>query len=275
MKMKISLHKKDSHPLMDLNYLNNELIKDKLLHKIIYFDELDSTNNYAKRNALETDTLIITSYQTNGRGRFNRIWETSRGKNLTFSLVKHFKLGIDEIHLINFYSSYILSYTLKQYLISFGHLEISLKWPNDILLNGKKIAGFLSDVKDLKGDLKKFIIGIGININQKEFNSDIIYKATSLSTETNVETSVEFVLIDFIKNFYSQLYYLNMRDALMQNWIMNSKIMGKKVNFKMVDDDIEKEATVIDIDQDGALSLMFSDGNKSKFYSGEISLIYN
>lgn len=260
---------------MNLNFLNKELAKDKLLHKIIYFDELDSTNNYAKRNALENDTLILTSYQTNGIGRFNKTWETCRGKNLTFSLVKNFKLGIDEIHLINFYSSYILCQILKQYLIPFQNLEISLKWPNDILLNGKKIAGLLLDVKNLKNNLKKFIIGIGININQKEFSSDIIYKATSLSIETNIETTLESILIDFIKNFYDQLYYLKMREALIQNWIMNSKIMGRKVNFKMVDDDIEKEATVINIDYDGGLRLMFSDGDKSKFYSGEISLIYN
>lgn len=262
---------------MDLNLLNSELTKENLLSKIIYFDELESTNKYAKENNITDDTLIITSHQTNGTGRFGRIWKSVPGKNLTFTIVKSFKIGIDEIHLVNFYSSYILCETLKNLTSnnnSITDFEVTLKWPNDIILNRKKVAGFLLDVRDLKKELKKFIIGIGINVNQEAFHEDINLKATSLLLEFKTEVNPEELLILFIKNFYDRLFLLNNKNVLMKYWNENSNIEGKKIRFKKVEDDTEQDATVICIDDDGGLKMKLNDDKVKKYYSGEISLIY-
>lgn len=258
---------------MDLNLLNDKLVNKNSLSKIIYFEKLDSTNVYAKQNNLDDNTLVITSYQANGIGRFNRLWKSTPHDNLTFSLIKYFRLGIEEIHFVNFYSSYILCNMLKFEISHYKNIEISLKWPNDILLNGKKIAGILLDVSHLKKDYKKFIIGIGINVNQKDFSSDIMHKATSLSNEIDFEISLEQLLIRFIENFYSRLNFIDSKEELMKLWILDSHIKGKKVNFKKVEDDTEQEAVIMNLDNDGGLQMKFNNGNISKFYSGEINFI--
>ncbi len=260
---------------MNLNLLNEELVRENMLSEIIYFDETDSTNNYSKKSNLGNNTLVLTSSQPGGTGRFGRPWYSSPGKNLTFSLIKFFNLQIDEIHLVNFYSSYILCMTLKEFIKKNKDCEVTLKWPNDILLNRKKLAGFLLDVKDLKNDSKKFIIGAGININQENFPDDIKSKATSLLLEIKTEIRKEELLIAFIKNFYGKLYLIENKNELMRQWNNNSKIEGKKINFKKSDDDKERAATVIGIDNDGGLNVKFDDGKKSRFYSGEISIVYD
>jgi BirA family transcriptional regulator, biotin operon repressor / biotin---[acetyl-CoA-carboxylase] ligase len=259
---------------MNLDLLNEELIKENLLSKIIYFDELGSTNDFAKRSNPDSNTLVITSYQTNGTGRFGRPWQTVPGKNLTFTLIKSFEIGIDEIHLVNFYSSYILCETLKNFTVSQSNTGVNLKWPNDIMFNTKKVAGFLLDVKDLKSVLKKFIIGTGININQEIFPEELTNKATSMLLETKTEINPELLLIHFIKNFYQNLFLTENKKELMNKWNLNSQIEGKKIRFKKLEDGLEQPATALWINDDGALKVKFDDGKESKFYSGEISIVY-
>jgi BirA family biotin operon repressor/biotin-[acetyl-CoA-carboxylase] ligase len=260
---------------MNIEILKSELINDNYLKDIIYFEELDSTNKYAKINNLSNDTLLITSNQTNGSGRFNRKWYTVPFKDLTFSLIKSVNIGIDEVHLINFYSSYVLYISLGEYLSDYKDIEISLKWPNDIILNRKKIAGIILDVKDLKKNLKKFIIGVGINVNNLEFPDDLTLKATSLMNEIKSEINIEIVLIRFIKNFYEKFYLIKNRNELMKNWLANARIIGERISFRKFEDDEDQSVTVLDIDTDGGLKVKFENNAIKKFYSGEISIVYD
>ena len=259
---------------MNTEFIRSELLNGEILKDIIYFEEIDSTNEYAKKNNTESDTIIITTHQTKGKGRFNRQWKTSYSKDLTFSIVKSFKIRIDEIHLVNFYSSYNLLTTLKNYFSKTTGLEFSLKWPNDVLLNRKKIAGLLLDVKDLNSEIKKFIIGIGINCNGYFIPDELKIKATSLLKETNIEVIREDLLVLFVRSFYENLFLLNNKNELMQRWKENSGTMKSKVSFRKLEDDKEQAVTVIDIDPDGGLIVKTDDGKISKYYSGEISLSY-
>jgi len=257
--------------------LKSLLVNKNLLNDLVYFEELDSTNAYSKKNNLFDNTLVITSHQTGGTGRFGRTWRSSKNKNLTFTLIKCFKVRVDEIHLINFYSSYILFLTLKNFLEEYREkkdFDITLKWPNDILLNRRKVAGILLDVKDVKQKIKKFIIGIGLNVNQEKFSEDISLKATSLSNETKILIDPEKLLTLFINYFYNNLNLITQKEKLMKLWIQNSKIKGKQIEFKQLEDDKEKKATVISIDSDGGLKVKFNDGQIAKFFSGEIRMVY-
>ena len=259
---------------MNIDILRSELIDKEIIRDIVYFEELESTNEYAKKNNTHSDTLIITSHQTNGKGRFNRQWKTSHSKDLTFSIVKSFNIRVDEIHLVNFYTSFILLNTLKKYFLKSSGLDFSLKWPNDILLNRKKIAGLLLDVKDLNSEIKKFIIGIGINCNGDTIPEELEVKATSLLKETNSEINRENFLVLFVTGFYENLFLLKNKNSLMQKWKENSGTISSKVSFRKVDDDEELPVTVTDIDPDGALIVKTEDGKIMKYYSGEISLRY-
>jgi len=260
--------------MMNLKLLNNLLVSEKLLRELIYFEEIDSTNSYSKKKNQEDNTLVITSHQTAGTGRFGRSWYSSKNKNLTFTLIKCFKIGVDEIHLVNFYSSYILFLTLKIFLEEFKVLDIILKWPNDILINRKKVAGILLEVKDLNYELKKFIIGFGLNVNQEKFSEDISDKATSLINETKTEINREKLLTLFVNLFYDNLNLLSEKSDLINLWIESSKIKGKVIEFKQFEDDKEKKATIINIDSDGGLRVKFQDGQIVKFFSGEIRMLY-
>lgn len=259
---------------MNIRTLQNEIINVRMLKDIIYFEEIASTNEYAKKNNTESDTLIITSHQTDGKGRFNRQWKTTPSKDLTFSIIKSFKITIDEIHLINFYSSYILLSALKNYFGESVELKFSLKWPNDILLNSRKVAGLLLDVKDLHCEIKKFIIGIGVNVNGAGYEEELKAKATSLLNETNKSAEIENLLILIVKKFYDNLYLLKNKNELMNSWTAHTDIIGKKIRFRKVSDDEELSVTVLDIDTDGGLKVLSCEGKITKYYSGEITMNY-
>jgi BirA family biotin operon repressor/biotin-[acetyl-CoA-carboxylase] ligase len=259
---------------VNVELLNKELVKETLLNYVVHFEEMDSTNKYAKENNLPPNGIVITSHQKYGKGRFGRKWLTAHDEDLTFSLVKKFKISVDNIHLVNFYTSYILSESLKQFLSSHNNIHVHLKWPNDVLLNKKKICGILLDVSGLNEAEKSFIIGIGLNVNKTEIPEDIAHKATSLANETNTIHSIEELLILFIQNFYANLHLIQLRSELMNLWKKNSELVGKKVKFLVVADSSEVEAKIADIEEDGSLKVVLSDGDIKNFYSGEITFVY-
>lgn len=235
---------------------------------------MDSTNKYAKENNLPADGIVITSNQKDGKGRFGRKWIAAGNEDLTFSLVKKFKISVDNIHLVNFYTSYILAETLKSLLAEHKDVRINLKWPNDVLLNKKKICGILLDVSGLNSEDKNFIIGIGLNVNKSEIPEDISHKATSLANETKISHSIEEILVSFVRNFYTHLHLIELRSELMSLWKENSQLVGKRVKFLIVADSKEEEAVISDIGEDGALHAVLSNGEKKNFYSGEITFVY-
>lgn len=259
---------------MDAELLNRELVNESLLNYVVYFEKLDSTNKYAKENNLPPDGIVITSFQTEGKGRFGRKWIAAHDEDLTFTLVKKFKISVDNIHLVNFYTSYILSETLKKILSPHKNVHIHLKWPNDVLLNKKKICGILLDVSELSNEEKNFIIGIGLNVNKKNIPEDIAHKATSLANATNAEHNIEEILISFVRNFYAKLHLIDIRSELMAAWKLNSELIGKKVKFLIVADSHEEEAEILDINEDGSLKVKLSNDEVKSFYSGEITFVY-
>lgn len=259
---------------MDVELLNKELVRESLLSYVIHFEEMDSTNKYAKENNLPPDGIVITSHQKDGKGRFGRKWMAAHDEDLTFSLVKKFKISVDNIHLVNFYTSYILSETLKQLLSPHKDVHLHLKWPNDVLLNKKKICGILLDVSGLNEPEKGFIIGIGLNVNKMQIPEDISHKATSLANETKTLHQIEQILISFTRNFYANLHLIEKRGELMALWKKNSELVGKKVKFLIISDSKEVEAKIADIAEDGSLKVVLENGDIKNFYSGEITFVY-
>ncbi|MGH2575257.1 MAG: biotin--[acetyl-CoA-carboxylase] ligase, partial [Ignavibacteria bacterium] len=155
--------------LINPEILNSELINKTFIEKIYYFNEIDSTNEYAKKIKDEDNILIVSEYQTSGRGRFNRIWESEKGKNLTFTIKKKFNLENKYLQIVNFYFIYFLLDAVEKFIIDNLNLrpDLEIKWPNDILLSGKKLCGLL-----IESNQKNFYVGIGLNVNQEKFNPE-------------------------------------------------------------------------------------------------------
>lgn len=257
-------------------------VKESLLQTglkdILYFPQLHSTNKYAKENNLQSDNLVITSNQYEGRGRFDRIWESIENNNLTFTIVKSLKLKKKEIFIVNFYISYTTMKAIKDIFPEYMHKLFSLKWPNDLMINGKKFAGILSEVQNLNSEEKNFIMGVGINVNQKEFSDVIIHKATSLRLETGIIFELEELLLRIVREFYANLSLLKNPAELLDIWKKNSFLMDKEVRFRKTLDNTEISGKVLDITEDGGIKIESAEEFNTKkitvYYTGEISFIY-
>lgn len=246
------------------------------INKVYYFPEIESTNLFAKTSKLDEDSLVITDYQVSGKGRFGRIWKSTPGLNLCFTLVKKLSLNVDEIQLLNLYTSYSLICVLR-HLFPKLEKKLILKWPNDILLNNKKICGVLIEVQNLKNKNKKFLIGIGLNVNQSDFPEDIASKASSIKKESKLTTDIsrESILKNFVNFFYENLSLIKDRQALINSWMASSAIVDKKIKFKQHEDGLEQTGIAKGLDNDCGLIIEFPGKIRKTFYSGEISLLYD
>jgi len=171
-------------------------------HKIIYLDSVTSTNDYLKNiadNNIEEGTVVIAETQTDGRGRNGKKWISPKGKGLTFSILLYPKIKLNQVLIF----SYIPVIVLTKVLIQQFNLFASIKWPNDVYVNNKKIAGILSESVIYKKSLKYFIAGIGINLNQNlnDFSDELQEVASSLRIILKKNIDKEFFLFNFLKEF--------------------------------------------------------------------------
>ncbi|MDD3113740.1 MAG: biotin--[acetyl-CoA-carboxylase] ligase [Candidatus Izemoplasmatales bacterium] len=158
------------------------------------FSTLDSTNDYLKQNYLflPDHTICQALAQTKGRGRRGTSWESEAGKNLLFSVL--FKEYLDPIQLMRLAGSTLLE------ILAEKEIQAIFKMPNDIWVNGKKIAGLL--IESIYGETcEATILGIGLNVNQRSF---VTQNATSVWLETNTETKIEDWLARFLKEFINE-----------------------------------------------------------------------
>lgn len=167
--------------------------------KIIKLNAIDSTNSFlkdlAQNSTLKCFTTVVTNNQQKGRGQMNSTWLSEPFKNLTFStLIANIQINIDKARYINFAASLAIFDVLKSYSIK----ELSIKWPNDILSENKKICGVLIENTFVGNKIKNSIIGIGLNVNQTNFNE--LTNVTSIKCETNKEANLNELLDDLLKN---------------------------------------------------------------------------
>ncbi|MDX8338362.1 biotin--[acetyl-CoA-carboxylase] ligase [Draconibacterium sp. IB214405] len=163
---------------------------------IILLSEVDSTNNYAKQLVAEkaaSGTVVLAQYQQNGRGQVGNFWESEAGKNLLFSLILYpvfLEAGKQ------FYISKVVSLALVEVLSEYLD-DVKIKWPNDIYVGVKKIAGILIE-NTMKGNsLDSSVIGVGMNINQEKFVSDAP-NPVSMKQLLGKEISKETILKSFL-----------------------------------------------------------------------------
>jgi BirA family biotin operon repressor/biotin-[acetyl-CoA-carboxylase] ligase len=172
----------------------------------LHLSEVSSTNDVAKQlaeeNLVKQGYVITTDYQNKGRGQGGSGWESERGKNIICSLVLNSNISIDFQLYLNISMCLAVYDLVKQYCIG---ADVSIKWPNDVYVNDKKVAGILIENSVQGAVIKQSIVGIGVNINQVEFDST---KATSLSAITGSTYELEEcirVLLHQLEYRYHQL----------------------------------------------------------------------
>ena len=167
--------------------------------RIIKLNAIDSTNSYMRRLSseenLEDYTIVTAKHQTQGRGQMGTVWSSENSKNLMFSVFKDTsKFHVEYPFLISMVTSLAILKTLQ----SFSITKLTIKWPNDILSEDKKICGILIENVIKQNSLSNTIIGIGLNVNQTGF--DHLPKASSLKLITGNVFDLEEVLVETIKN---------------------------------------------------------------------------
>lgn len=166
-----------------------------------HLNEVNSTNSYAKEHIknIKNKTVIYTSHQTCGRGRFNRTWVDLGNENLFLSFVLKPSKDLKPVYSnLTQYTALKLAKTFEEY-----NIKPQIKWPNDILIEGKKISGILAESVMSEGKLKGLIIGVGLNLNAKEEDFSQIDKVvTALNLETKTPIDKDIFLNKFCKNFF-------------------------------------------------------------------------
>ncbi len=234
------------------------------MKKIIEFTTLPSTNLYLRENyqQLPDKTVIVANHQTAGRGRLSRVWEDS--DDLLFSMLLKEQLPPNIANL-----SLLVAASLYKTLNKIVN-NVTIKWPNDILVHNKKISGILLESIVIGEQVECIIIGVGINVNTIRMNPSIASKATSIFLETNHKTDKKTLLKSFLKEFEKdyRLYCAEKSDYL-QICKLHSSVIGKQVS--VVIDNQQKKALVQDILDNGSILLLVDD-QQIQLNSGEITL---
>ncbi|MBI1977754.1 MAG: biotin--[acetyl-CoA-carboxylase] ligase [Candidatus Omnitrophica bacterium] len=149
--------------------------------RILHYKTLDSTNDLAlefAREGASEGTVIVTEYQKHGRGRFRRKWFSPRGKGLLFSIILRPNLEASSVSILTHLAAKSVQKVLKEVF----HLPAKLKRPNDLLVNGKKICGILTEASGQGRAIKYVVVGIGLNVSAGK--KDLLRMATSILAET-------------------------------------------------------------------------------------------
>ena len=240
--------------------------------KIVYFKTIDSTNNIAKKTDCTEGTVFIAETQTQGRGRLGRNWTSEKNSGIYMSIVLTPKIPYEHISRITL----VTGLAVCDVLTEIYKLPFKIKWPNDIVIEGKKVCGILVEgIIDI--DNVKVINGIGINVNNKNFIDDLKNKATSLYILTKKKNDRTKILNRFFEVF--EKYY----NEFLNNGITN--ILNKYTELcvtlnrevTIVENNKETNATAEGITPDGELIIKKQDGTTQSINSGEVSVkgIYN
>lgn len=230
---------------------------------IIHIDETDSTNQWLKEhiNDFEQPTVVLTEYQTAGRGCGTNKWESERGKNLLFSILIH-PYGVRAHRQFRF--SMAISLAICKALGQ--HIgDLSIKWPNDIYWRNGKIAGILIENTLVGKSVKDCIIGIGLNINQREFHSNAP-NPVSMWQICEEETDRESILQDILRYFEEYMGKYNKEEYL-------SMLYRRKGYFPYADKDGAFMAEIVDVEDDGHLVLNDDNGQQRRYAFKEIRFI--
>jgi BirA family transcriptional regulator, biotin operon repressor / biotin---[acetyl-CoA-carboxylase] ligase len=251
------------------------LRKERLIGwEILFLPEVDSTNrkghDLARQGARE-GTVVMADSQSRGRGRLGRSWESPAGLNVYSSFILRPPIAASTAPQVTL----LAGVAAARALAGASGLDIRIKWPNDIFVNGRKLAGILAEM-EAEGPRTKFIIlGVGVNVNwrKEDLSPDLRASATSLLVESGREISRVAVaerLFQELEEEYLRFLREGFSPRLREEWDRFSWINEKKVTVMGPDGEISGRA--LGLDGDGALLLMDEEGQTRRFIAGDVSL---
>jgi BirA family biotin operon repressor/biotin-[acetyl-CoA-carboxylase] ligase len=231
------------------------------------FSKLTSTNDYVKLQCHQGIHICISEQQTMGRGRFERQWHSPFGDNLYLSIQKQLNLNFTQLSGL----SLVISLAVLKGLERLGILTsaFAIKWPNDILLEGKKLAGILIELAGEVGGKPRAVIGLGMNVNMVDADIDRSWHSLKHFCQRDVDRNqLAIVLIGSIVEAVQQFEQHGF-DVFYEQWQQYDAMKDKSVTLNLYDKKIN--GICRGIDEQGNLLLQQNDGVLQKYQAGEVS----
>ena len=241
------------------------------LNKKLHFDSLNSTNEtlnqLSKKIELQNGFYITADYQKSGKCQNNDKWDSNPQENLLISIFLNLDLNIENSFMLNQLASLAVLDTLEQFL----EQKIEIKWPNDVYIEDKKISGILINNIVKGGIINSSVIGIGINVNQTNFNKKYIATSLKLLNKKDFELNeIEKVLMKNIKK-QSMILFDEKLSLLSSRY--NNHLYRKDLDSLFILNKKRIYAKVIEVNQNGKIKLMFGDGGVNEFSQSEVKLL--
>lgn len=249
--------------------------------KVYYYDVTGSTNNDAKRCGEEGDphgTVVVADIQNAGKGRRGRGWQTLSGTALAFTILLRPEFAPDKASMITLVMALSVAEAVEEALEGAKDAVTTIKWPNDIVLNKKKICGMLTEMTMTPemGEIQYIVVGAGINVNNaspEEFSEEIRKTATSLRIETGRQVGraglLEIILLKFEENYATFLKTLDL-SGLKEAYQGHLQGVGSEV--RVLDPAGEYTGISHGINDKGELIVEKENGEKVQVYAGEVSV---
>ncbi len=254
-------------------FLSTILKGGRIGHSLVFFSEVDSTNTIAFQLAVKgapEGTIVVADRQTKGKGRMHRVWQSPPGCNIYTSIVLRPKIAPAIAPQITLLAGVAVADVLSAWFKE----GVTLKWPNDVLLRGRKISGILTEMKTSSAGVDFVIVGIGINVNMSYAQMDGL--SHGLATSMMIESAGEIPRSEVIAGLCKGLagLYTGFLDhgfePVKKRWLRYCDMIGKPVQIAFKDD--IQNGQVTGLDDDGALIIMNGSGKRQRILAGDASI---
>ncbi len=248
----------------------------RLFKRVLLFPKLDSTNAYLMKLAEQGEpegTVVLAEEQTAGRGRLGRTWKAPPGTSILISVLLRPKASLIDSSKLSLVAALAVGHTLREVLV----LSSTVKWPNDVLINGRKVCGILAEAPTSAGvgSTPALVLGIGLNVNQErqDFPSEIRDQATSLRLETGREQRRQPLILSLLGSL-EELYTAFIQKGFspfLEELRSSSAVLGRRVAVQVGTYTVE--GTADDLDDEGRLLMRLDTGSLTILNSGEVTSI--
>lgn len=263
--------------IQEPDILSENEIKSRLQTKwagnrICYFDLTDSTNQQARllaEQGAEHGTVVVADRQTAGRGRRGRQWDSPPGTNIYFTLLLRPEFHPSKASMLTI----LMALAVAKGIEETGVEGVSIKWPNDVLLNGRKVCGILTEMSAEPDGINHVVIGTGINTGPYTFPEELQDKATAIANETGRKVNRAELLQKVLQQFetvYEEFCRIGNLSYLIADY--EKRLVNKDREVKVLDPKGEYAATAKGITENGELVVIDESGEERQIYAGEVSV---
>lgn len=259
---------------MDKERLAGQIKKNTtwLARKLFFYEETGSTNEDIKQMANEgapNGTLVIADRQTTGRGRRGRTWISPKGESVYMSLLLRPKCMPNQASVLTL----VMALAVTEAMEELAPSKTGIKWPNDIVMNGKKVCGILTEMGLEQTTIDYVAIGVGINVNQSFFDEEIATTATSIALETGEKierTELIGRILYYFEQEYAEFEKTYELTGLVERY--NQYLLNRERQVKVLDPKGEYEGLALGINSRGELLVKCQNGEIEEIYAGEVSV---